>query len=81
MKMKTHTLTPENARLELWQRMARPIKTNNTFTMTAEYDKQFTTYRTKFTNDINFHNFPHIPNNDFVITRANENPNDNNKRN
>ncbi len=52
---------------DLWQRAARPIAVGDTFRVTAGCDKRHATCRQKFGNVVNFHGFPHMPGNDFVI--------------
>lgn len=54
-------------RLVLWQAMAEPIVTGDTFLVTAGCDKRFETCRARFNNAVNFRGFPHVPGNDFVI--------------
>ena len=54
-------------RLVLWQAMAEPIVSGDTFLVTAGCDKRFETCRARFNNAVNFRGFPHIPGNDFVI--------------
>ena len=54
-------------RLVLWQAMAEPIVSGDTFLVTAGCDKRFETCRARFNNAVNSRGFPHIPGNDFVI--------------
>lgn len=66
-EIKAHCRDATEARLELWQRAARPIAIGDTFRVTAGCDKRFATCRQKFGNVANFRGFPHMPGNDFVV--------------
>jgi uncharacterized phage protein (TIGR02218 family) len=67
-EVKAHSLrVGGGARLELWQRAARPIAIGDTFRVTAGCDKSFATCREKFGNVAKFRGFPHMPGNDFVV--------------
>ncbi|MGV8996407.1 MAG: DUF2163 domain-containing protein [Parvibaculaceae bacterium] len=68
MEVKLHKLASGGAVIELWQAMARGIAAGDIFEVTAGCDKQFSTCRTKFSNDANFRGFPHMPGNDFVMS-------------
>jgi uncharacterized phage protein (TIGR02218 family) len=50
--------------------MPEPLSVEDTFVVTAGCDKRFATCRERFDNVVNFHGFPHIPGNDFVISYA-----------
>ena len=40
------------------------------FTVTAGCDKQFPTCKAKFDNVVNYRGFPHIPGNDFAVSKT-----------
>ena len=65
--MRLHSKSGEGVTIELWQRLAEPIATGDTFRIQAGCDKQFTTCRAKFANVANFRGFPHVPGNDFLL--------------
>lgn len=44
------------------------VQIGDAFTAFAGCDRQFTTCREKFANQLNFRGFPHIPGNDFVLS-------------
>ncbi len=69
MEIKQHRLL-ENGDIfvELWQDMAFDIIIGDTFFAIAGCDKQFSTCRDKFSNQINFRGFPHVPGNDFIVS-------------
>ncbi|CAA9357883.1 MAG: Gene Transfer Agent FAD/FMN-containing dehydrogenase, partial [uncultured Microvirga sp.] len=69
-EIKAHRREGASARLELWQRAARPIAAGDAFRATAGCDKRFATCRQKFGNVANFRGFPHMPGNDFVVRLA-----------
>lgn len=56
--------------LTLWTRAGRTINVGDTFTVTAGCDKRFATCRQKFSNQLNFRGFPHVPGNDFALSTA-----------
>lgn len=68
MEVKLHKLAAGGAVIELWQAMAHGVAAGDTFEITAGCDKQFSTCRTKFSNEANFRGFPHMPGNDFVMS-------------
>jgi uncharacterized phage protein (TIGR02218 family) len=68
VEIKSHSSTDHAVTLALWQAMPEPIKTGDTFSVTAGCDKRFQTCHDRFNNVVNFRGFPHIPGNDFVIS-------------
>lgn len=56
--------------LQLWQRAARPIEAGDAFTVSAGCDKTFKMCKAKFNNVLNHRGFPHIPGNDFAMSIA-----------
>jgi len=68
VEIKEHRLDAGQAVLSLWQVMAEPIASGDTFVATAGCDKIFATCRDRFANTLNFRGFPHIPGNDFVMS-------------
>ncbi len=71
VEIKDHRIVSGHVRLSLWQVMAEPITSNDTFIVTAGCDKRFATCRDRFNNVANFRGFPHIPGNDFVVSSPN----------
>ena len=67
MEVKRFTLSGATAQIELWRSMVSPIAVSDTFTITAGCDKTFPTCKAKFTNQINFRGFPHMPGNKYVM--------------
>lgn len=70
VEIKAHRAENGEVRLSLWQSPAEAIADGDTFVVTAGCDKRFETCRAKFANAINFHGFPHLPGNDFVVSYA-----------
>jgi uncharacterized phage protein (TIGR02218 family) len=70
VQVKRHSIEGDSVVIALWQAMARPISTGDTFVVTAGCDKRFATCRDRFGNVLNFRGFPHIPGNDFLIRYA-----------
>jgi uncharacterized phage protein (TIGR02218 family) len=68
MEVKIHGNSAGAVSFTLWQAMAQPIATGDTFTVTAGCDKRFATCHDRFNNAVNFRGFSHIPGNDFVIS-------------
>lgn len=68
MEVKRHRNDGTTVTIELWQAMPRGIAPGDTFDVTAGCDKQFATCKAKFSNQINFRGFPHMPGNDWVIS-------------
>lgn len=72
-----HFRAADMVRLGLWQDAALPIEAGDGFTVTAGCDTSWATCRAKFANGSNFRGYPHIPGNDFVLSVAKqENDND-----
>ncbi len=70
MEIKQHRILENgDVLIELWQDMAFDISPGENFIAVAGCDKQFSTCRDKFANQINFRGFPHVTGNDFVISR------------
>ncbi|HEY1245769.1 MAG TPA: DUF2163 domain-containing protein [Hyphomicrobiaceae bacterium] len=69
-EVKRHTLSGNDASIELWQPMASAIAPGDTFTATAGCDKQFATCKARFANAANFRGFPHMPGPDYVLSVA-----------
>jgi len=68
MEIKQHRiLEGGEVYIELWQQMASDIAPGDAFELTAGCDRQFSTCRDRFANQVNFRGFPHVPGNDFVI--------------
>jgi len=72
MEVKVHRINQGLYVIELWQPMTSDIALNDTFTITAGCDKQFSTCRKKFNNGVNFRGFPSMPGNDFAISYPNK---------
>ncbi|AVT75963.1 phage FAD/FMN-containing dehydrogenase [Rhodopseudomonas palustris] len=68
VEIKQHRVVGGEVRLSLWQAMAEPIATGDSFVVTAGCDKLFATCRDRFGNSDNFRGFPQIPGNDFVVS-------------
>jgi uncharacterized phage protein (TIGR02218 family) len=68
MEVKRHGVVNARISLELWQQMSESIAPGDTFIITAGCDKQFSTCKTKFANEVNFRGFPYMPGNDAVTS-------------
>ena len=68
--MKLHSKDGSSAKIELWQRMSEAVALGDTFLIVAGCDKQFSTCQAKFDNVANFRGFPHVPDNDFMLSVA-----------
>lgn len=69
MEIKQHRILENgDVFIELWQDMAFNISGGETFFAVAGCDKQFSTCRDKFANQLNFRGFPHVPGNDFIVS-------------
>lgn len=69
MEIKQHRILENgDVFLELWQDMVFTINTGEEFVVAAGCDKQFGTCRDKFSNQVNFRGFPHVPGNDFMVS-------------
>jgi uncharacterized phage protein (TIGR02218 family) len=69
-EVRTHRKETGEAVIGLWQPMHHDIEAGDAFVVTAGCDKRFSTCREKFSNDVNFRGFPHMPGNDFALTYA-----------
>ena len=69
-EIKIHGKSGGTVEIELWQPAAFAIAAGDSFTARAGCDKQFATCRQKFSNQLNFRGFPHIPGDDFALTYA-----------
>lgn len=69
-EIKRHRRDGAQVTLELWQPAAYPVTAGDALVAYAGCDKQFSTCRSKFANDVNFRGFPHIPGEDFVLSYA-----------
>ena len=58
--------------ISIWQHLGSPMQAGDQFKITAGCDKTFGTCKLKFSNQINFRGFPHIPGNDFIIKSPNQ---------
>lgn len=65
-EIKEHRREAGIVTLELWQPAGEMPAPGDAFTVTAGCDKQHTTCRAKFANQVRFRGFPHMPGNDFV---------------
>ncbi|MDE1173868.1 MAG: DUF2163 domain-containing protein [Parvibaculaceae bacterium] len=65
-EVKSHGVSGGVVGIELWQEPVAAIAVGDGFSIRAGCDKQFSTCRTIFNNQINFRGFPHMPGNDFV---------------
>ena len=56
--------------LALWRRTALPVEAGDSFDVTAGCDKSWEMCQARFSNQLNFRGFPHIPGNDFALSVA-----------
>ena len=75
IEVKAHTQETSNARLTLFLPMPRPISAGDAFIITAGCDKQLATCRDRFSNAVNFGGFPQMPGNDFALSYASKDDN------
>jgi uncharacterized phage protein (TIGR02218 family) len=68
MEIKRHGAVGAVVSLELWQAMSEPVAAGDGFAVTAGCDKQFSTCKAKFANELNFRGFPYMPGNDAVLS-------------
>jgi uncharacterized phage protein (TIGR02218 family) len=68
MEVKRHAVSALSVSVQLWQAMSETVIAGDGFTITAGCDKQFTTCKTKFANQVNFRGFPYMPGNDAVLS-------------
>ncbi|MGV1013710.1 MAG: DUF2163 domain-containing protein [Methyloceanibacter sp.] len=69
-EVRVHSASGGTVMIELWQRPAEPVAPGDSFRIVAGCDKQFATCREKFANTANFRGFPHVPGNDFMLSVA-----------
>ena len=69
-EVKLHARSGSTVTIELWQQTSEPIAPSDDFRILAGCDKQFATCRAKFNNVPNFRGFPHVPGNDFLLSIA-----------
>jgi len=55
-------------RVELWDQLRAPVAAGDRVRLTAGCDKSMETCRTKFSNMLNYHGFPDIPGEDWLVT-------------
>jgi uncharacterized phage protein (TIGR02218 family) len=68
MEIKRHSVASLGVTIELWQSMSESVAPGDSFTITAGCDKQFSTCKAKFANQVNFRGFPYMIGNDAVIS-------------
>jgi uncharacterized phage protein (TIGR02218 family) len=56
--------------LSLWLPLEEDVEAGRAFTVTAGCDKTFATCRQRFSNQLNFRGFPHVPGADFAYSYA-----------
>jgi uncharacterized phage protein (TIGR02218 family) len=62
----SHALSGDAAILEMLELNAHAVAAGDSFTIKAGCDKSFETCRTRYSNQINFRGFPHIPGDDVL---------------
>lgn len=62
----SHALSGDAAILEMLELNAHTVSVGDSFTIKAGCDKSFETCRTRYSNQINFRGFPHIPGDDVL---------------
>lgn len=68
-EVKSHQrLVDQTSEISFWAKFSEHPETGDQFRITAGCDKRFATCRDKFSNQLNFRGFPHIPGNDFLIS-------------
>ena len=73
VEVKSHIKRSETeTQISLWHKLGHTIQVGDQFKITAGCDKVFGTCQNKFTNQINFRGFPHIPGNDFIVKSPNQ---------
>lgn len=70
MEVKRHTVVDDTVTPDLWQDVAGPIVSGQTFSVTAGCDKTEGTCIQKFSNVENFRGFAHMPGPDFILQIA-----------
>lgn len=69
-QVRVHSKDASSVKIELWQRMSEAVAAGDQFRIVAGCDKQFSTCQAKFANVANFRGFPHVPGNDFMLSVA-----------
>lgn len=69
-EVKRHAVSGGVHTIELWLPQPVALETGDAFTVTAGCDKQFATCAAKFANQARFRGFPHMPGNDWAMSRA-----------
>ena len=70
LTIKRHRAFSNSARIDFWQNPKFVVSIAQQIILTAGCNKQFTTCKAKFGNQINFRGFPHMPGTDFVMSVA-----------
>lgn len=70
LDIEAHAAVEDGMELSLWLPLSRAPDVGDRVTITAGCDKSFSTCRTKFSNQLNFRGFPHMPGADFAYTYA-----------
>lgn len=65
-----HRVDADGVRLDFWMPVANRPEPGDAFTVTAGCSKSFETCRKKFSNQLNFRGFPHLPGSDFAYGYA-----------
>ncbi|MBD8875439.1 DUF2163 domain-containing protein [Roseibium polysiphoniae] len=77
IKVKTHRASDSLVELTLWRAPVEPIQPGDTFTVRAGCPHTFEACKAKFANADNFRGFPHMPGNDFVLSYAKQDEQEN----
>ncbi|MEP4031821.1 DUF2163 domain-containing protein [Roseibium polysiphoniae] len=72
-----HRLAEGVARVGLWQAPPSSLEAGTQIRVSAGCDKQVSTCRAKFSNELNFQGFPHMPGTDFVLSYPTRNTGEN----
>jgi uncharacterized phage protein (TIGR02218 family) len=67
-KIAAHEKSGGTVRLSIWLPLSSNTATGNSFRITAGCDKAFESCKEKFSNQLNFQGFPHLPGNDAVYS-------------
>ncbi len=68
MEVKRHAVSGTTVSIELWQAMSEAVAAGDAFTLSAGCDKQFSSCKARFANQLNFRGFPYMPGNDAVLS-------------
>lgn len=66
-----HSVQGQRTVLDLWTAPPAGIAVGDNLVLRAGCDKRFDTCRSKFSNGLNFHGFPHMPGDDWITTYPN----------